>query len=345
MRKIIINLYDCVPGMKIAETIFNSYGAAVIAEDTIMDSHLISKLINLGIDKIKIFDQSSDILIASDSEIFKSQYEENVAIVKEMLYAISSGKNVNLQKVSYVSDSIVARMNENRDIMSCINQIRTADEYTYAHSINVSLLCMMIGKWLKYDRNTIKLLVQAGMLHDIGKANVDSKILNKPDILTTEEFDEVKKHPVYGYRILEKMKEVPDSIRKGVLMHHEREDGSGYPMGIRGDKIHDFAKIIAVADIYDAMTSNRKYKEKDSPFEVFEMMENRAFGLLDPRVLNAFLKNIAAYYVGDFVKLSTGDVGEIVYINPRHISQPVVRVRDEFIDLSEHHEIKITELI
>lgn len=345
MRKVFLSVYDCKPGMKMAETVFNNFGAVVVAENTIMDLHLIKKMINLGIEKIKIYDQSDNIIIANDSELFKSQYKENIEIVKNVLHDISMGRSIDLKTVSQVSDTIVARIDENRDIISCINQIGNADEYTYTHSINVSLLCMLIGKWMKYDGKKIKQIVQAGLLHDIGKASISPLILNKPDILTSEEFDEIKKHPVHGYRILEKMPGVPESVRIGVLMHHEREDGSGYPMGIRGGMIHDFAKIIAVADIYDAMTSNRKYREKDSPFEVFEMMENRAFGLLDPRVLSAFLTNISAYYIGDFVRLSTGDIGEIVYINSRHISQPVVKVRDEFIDLSSHLEIKIIELI
>lgn len=128
-------------------------------------------------------------------------------------------------------------------------------------------------------------------------------------------------------------------------MHHEREDGTGYPMGVKGPQIHDFAKIIAVADIYDAMTSVRIYRGRETPFDVFGLMENGVFGVLNPIIINVFLSNIASYYIGDLVLLTTGDIGEIIYINPRHISQPVVRVGGSYIDLTVERKIKIRELI
>jgi HD-GYP domain-containing protein (c-di-GMP phosphodiesterase class II) len=116
-------------------------------------------------------------------------------------------------------------------------------------------------------------------------------------------------------------------------------------MGVKGDQINHIAKIIAVADIYDAMTSNRIYKSKESPFEVFDMMENETFGYLDPKVVSAFLSNIASYYIGDFVKLNTGEIGEIVHINPRHISQPLVKAADRYIDLTMELDKKVVELL
>lgn len=345
MKKVFVSIDECKPGMRMAETIFNEYGAVIVAENTILDDHMINKIYRLGIIKVKVYDNTNDMIVVSGAELFKAQYNENVDIVKDLLHEISTGKNVDLKKVNEVSDSIVARINENRDIVSCINQIRTIDEYTYTHCVNVSLLCMLIGKWLKFDSTRIKALVQAGLLHDIGKGKVPQEILNKPGALTPEEFEEVKKHTIYGYSIAEGMPNLDEDIRMGVLMHHEREDGSGYPMGARGEQIPEFAKIIAVADIYDAMTSDRTYRGKGSPFEVFELMENKTFGVLDPRVTRAFLGNIASYYIGDFVKLSTGDVGEIIYINPRHISQPIVRVDNVYIDLTVDTRIRILELI
>ena len=204
---------------------------------------------------------------------------------------------------------------------------------------------MLIGKWLKYSPDMIKELLQAGLMHDVGKSKVPIEIINKPGALTSEEYEEIKKHPIYGYRILENIPNIHKDICMGVLMHHEREDGSGYPVGAKSSKIHHFAKIIAVADIYDAMTSKRSYKEREAPFKVFELMERHSFGVLDLNVMNAFLSNIAAYYIGDFVRLSNGDIGEIIYINPRQVSKPLIRTEKGYIDMVEDPELHILELI
>lgn len=345
MKKVFVSLDECIPGMQTAETIFNEYGAVIVAENTVLDRHIISKIENLGVIKIKVYDNMDNMIVVSGTELFRAQYNENVSSIKDMLHDISNGKDIDINKVNEVSDSIISRINENRDIIGCINQMRSADEYTYTHSVNVSLLCMLIGKWMRLDYSKVRKLVHAGFLHDIGKARVPSELLSKPGALTKDEFEEIKKHTIYGFKLAEAIPDMDDAILKGILMHHEREDGSGYPFGIKGPQIHEFGKIVAVADIYDAMTSNRAYRGKESPFEVFELMENDSFGILDPKVTSTFLNNIASYYIGDFVKLSTGDIGEIVYINPSHVSQPIVKADEIFIDLSHETGIKILELI
>lgn len=345
MKKIFISIDECKPGMQMAETIFNDYGAAIVAENTILDTHVINKIDRLGIIKIKVYDNTDDNIVVSGTEMFRAQYTENIDTMKDVLHDISVGKDLDIKKVNEVSNSIITRINENRDIVSCLNQMRSADEYTYTHCINVSLLCMLIGKWMKLDYYKVKDLVQAGLLHDIGKGMIPPEILNKPGALTNEEYAEIKKHTTYGYKLAEKIPNMNESILNGILMHHEREDGKGYPLNLKGNQINEFGKIVAVADIYDAMTSNRAYREKESPFDVFEMMENHAFGVLDQRVISAFLKNIGAYYIGDFVKINTGSIGEIIHINPMHISQPILRVDNEFIDLTVDKKIKILELI
>ncbi len=342
MRKILTKIDDCIPGMEIAETIYNDYGVAILSEKTILDTHLIKKLQNLNIDKIKIFEQ---FIPPNDSELFRIQHNANVDMVKNIFLDITLGEKISTEAVSSVSKSVINRIDENRDIVGCINSIRNVDEYTYSHSVNVSLLCMLIGKWLKFDVKKISQLVEAGLLHDVGKSKIPAAILNKPGKLSKEEFDEIKHHPVIGYRLLEEDKLFDEDVCKGVLMHHEREDGSGYPIGLKGNQIHQFAKIIAVADIYDAMTSTRIYREKESPFKVFELMEDHAFGFLDTIVVRTFLNNIAAYYLGDFVMLNTGEKAEIIYINSRHVSQPVVRSGEKYIDLSIEKSASIVELL
>ncbi|WP_010243204.1 HD-GYP domain-containing protein [Acetivibrio cellulolyticus] len=343
MKKLFINPFELVPGMKIAETILNDYGAIVISEGTILDDHLINKLGNLGLYRLQIF--VGDDVKVENPDSFTESYNESVSDYKKIISDIANGVDLNPTKIDNVVNSVLQRVEEKRDIVSCLNQIKSADEYTYTHSVNVSLISMLIGKWMKFEPERIKLLVQAGLLHDIGKTLVPLEILNKPGKLTQLEFAEMKKHTVYGYRILEKVPSISKDVLAAVLMHHEKEDGTGYPTGLGGDKINMLAKIVSVADIYDAMTSNRVYKDKESPFEVFQLIEENSIGTLNPIVVNAFLSNIAAYYIGDKVKLASGEIGEIVYINPRCVSKPIVKVDDKYIDMLTEKDVKIKEII
>lgn len=343
MGKSFVYLSDLVSGMKTAETILNEYGAIVISEGTVLDDNLIIKLKNMGVYRLQIFDEQH--VKVETNDVFQKRYDENVRKVKEVICDISNGKDLNSSKIDNLVDTVLERVEERSDIVSCLNQIRGADEYTYSHSVNVSLISMLIGRWMKLDKEKVRLLVQAGLLHDIGKTKVPLEVLNKPGKLTKEEFEEMKKHTVYGYRILEKIPNVSKDVLAAVLMHHEKEDGSGYPTGLSGEKINLFAKIVSVADIFDAMTSNRVYKEKESPFEVFKFMEEDSVGKLSPVVVNVLLNNIANYYIGDRVRLDDGNVGEIIYINPRCVSKPIVKVGERYIDMLVEKDVKIKEFV
>jgi len=345
MDKIFVSIEDCAPGMRTADKIYNKYWAVVVNENTILDDLIIMKLRQLGIESIRVFDEPEQQVHVNSKEIFNSNYDSNRKVVKDVLHEITLGKKLDFGKVKIIGNKICDKKIEKRNIIDCLNQVRDIDEYTYSHSVNVSLITMLIAKWLKFDDKKTALVVQAGLLHDIGKSQISDTILNKAGSLNEEEFAEIKKHPLYGYRIASDIGDIDKSVMLGILMHHEREDGSGYPLSAKGGQIHEFAKIIAVADIYDAMTSSRIYKEKQSPFEVFKHMEEQSFGLLDQKVVKAFLSNIAAYYIGDSVQLSDGSIGEIVYINPRNVSKPVIRVNDVFYDLLREPQLKILSII
>ena len=167
----------------------------------------------------------------------------------------------------------------------------------------------------------------------------------KPGRLTPEEFEEVKRHTIYGYEMLENVKGATGNIKYSVLMHHEKIDGSGYPTGASEDAIPLFPKIIAIADIYDAMTSNRAYRSRMCPFEVIKSFEMQSFGKLDTKTLTIFMKNIANSYLGDFIELNTGEICEIVFINPVRVGQPIVRFGNEFIDLSRDNRKRYIKAI
>jgi len=350
-KKIKMDIDACKPRMVMAETIYSDYGAVIVWENTVLDKLTINRLKIFGIEKIWVYEydesdeEPEESKPRSETEVFSDSYENDTEQFKTILYDLSAGKNVSIEKTVQIADSIYAKKDQRRKIIECITQMRKVDEYTYYHSINVSMLAMLIGKWLRLRPEDNHLLVQAGLLHDIGKSRIPAAIINKPGKLSDEELDEMKKHSEYGYYIVQYMEGIDRRVQEAILYHHEREDGSGYPIGLKGEQIPLFAKVLAIADTFDAMTADRAYKMKNTPFEVFQLMQNDCFGYLDTIILNTFLSNISHYYIGSKVRLNDGRIAEIVYINSQQYGKPVIKIGDEYIDLMAAKGLKIEELI
>lgn len=211
-------------------------------------------------------------------------------------------------------------------IMQCLNGIRNVDRYLYTHSTNVALLNGIIGKWLGLDEVEIAALVKIGLVHDIGKLKIPTEILNKPGRLTPEEFDLIKQHPILGYDMLKRSGETNMLVMRGVLQHHERMNGKGYPNAISSEEITYYARITAVSDVYDAMVARRAYKSAHSPFEVFEQFAQGRYSDLDIEIVNVFLKHMPIELLGKAVLLSDGSVGTLAFINPNSFEFPLVSI-------------------
>ncbi len=333
----------CEPGMVVSSDIVNEYGAVILYRDSVLDEHAIAKLSKLGIEYVQIYREYE--LKEKKQAVIEAQYNNCVQDFKQVVWDISCGRSVDMQLVQDISRGLTNQFDSINDVVSCLNKVRAVDEYTYTHSMNVSLLCSLLGSWLNLDTLKVKQLTYCGLMHDIGKSKIPHEILNKPDALTPKEFEEIKKHPVTGYKLLDKNIAVSKDIAAGVLMHHEREDGSGYPLALKSGQIHFFAKVVAVADVYDAMTSNRIYKRRLPPFDVLEMFESEYLTKCDASIMLTFLRRISSYYIGTQVKLNNGKKGEIIYINPNRISRPLVKVGDQILDLSYNMELRITEMV
>lgn len=229
--------------------------------------------------------------------------------------------------VENISDSVY-----NSDlsiILECINNIRKREDYLYTHSTNVATMNGLIGKWLGMSAFDIDRLIRTGLVHDIGKLKISPAIMNKPAKLTTEEYEEVKKHSEYSYQILVDSGMTDQQILGGVLFHHERNNGTGYPEGLKGQQIPLFAKITAVSDVYDAMVSKRPYKESHSPLEILAEFSRSRYSDLDMHIIEAFLENIPKHFMGKRGLLSDGRVCRITYMNPNDFEFPIVLVDDK----------------
>lgn len=211
-------------------------------------------------------------------------------------------------------------------IMQCINGMRDTDKYLYAHSLNVGFLNGLIAQWCGFDKEMTDKAIKAGVLHDIGKTKLPSSILEKPGKLTALEYEIVKSHPELGYDMLISSGETDKDILDGVLHHHERLNGRGYPGRVKMDDISPIARITAVSDVYDAMTSKRPYRDAISPFVVLQELDTDAFSELDMRYVRKIMENMPNELLGRSVLLSNGAVAKVEYIDRRHLAYPIVSI-------------------
>lgn len=240
---------------------------------------------------------------------------------------LSDGGTVNKEELLSKTISLVGPKQTTLDVFDMLHNMRQVNDSTYAHSLNVAIISRIIGKWLHFSNEELDTLTLAGLLHDIGKTKIPDEVLNKDGKLTDEEFQMIRNHPKYGYDIL-KSQPLNSHIKKAALMHHERCDGSGYPMGLTMEEIDDYALIIAIADVYDAMTAARSYRAPLCPFEVIAEFEKDGLQKYKPKYILTFLENIANAYQNNRVMLSDGTSARIVLLNHRRLSRPLVQLDD-----------------
>lgn len=275
---------------------------------------------------------------------FQKSYNQSAEEIIELIKYISDGHNVDVEKAYQIPKLILQDVGTPSNLFAYLNQIELLDNHTYGHCINVSLICSAICQWLNLQKDIAKGIIVSGLLHDIGKRYIDEKILNKPSLLTLDEWEKIKIHTIWGYRIL-KNANAPNMACMGALFHHEREDGNGYPLGLTGSRIPLTSKIIAVADVYDAMTSHRPYRSKICPFKVIEELKHEFFNSLDLKILIPFLIRVAECYVGETVRLSDGRVGQIAVINASHPAQPLIHTDDGVINLINEAGVEIEAIL
>lgn len=376
MKKKKILTSNLKPSMITAEAVYNFANHLIISSNTALTTDIIEKLKYYSVRSVKIFIPEEGEILSSEQSAnaqttlsetssvkenpemtyfekiqaspefkeFEHQYDISINDFKIELndIIIKSSDDIIDTMLSQV-DSIFSKARNPLHLIDMMQCMRSYDDLTYAHSVNVALICNIIGRWLKLSDNDLSTLITAGLLHDIGKLKISTDIIKKPGKLTDEEFQQIRNHTIYGYEIL-KTKNLDERVLNGALQHHERYNGKGYPHKLSGSEIDFFASIIAVADVFDAMTSDRSYRKGICPFYVLEQME-REKDTYEPSVLHTFVRHTAEAYVNNEVMLSTGEKGRVVLLNPSFLSRPVVVTKDNSYDLSKISDIQITALI
>lgn len=262
--------------------------------------------------------------VAEETERAKTIVGKSKRAVMKMFGEARLGRVVEAADVAPLVDEISASVARNPSALINVARLKNKDEYTYMHSVAVCALMVNLARTLELNEVLVRELGLAGMLHDIGKMAVPDPVLNKPGKLTDEEYAVVREHPQRGYDLLVRAEDAPAIAAEVVLHHHEKFDGTGYPHGLKGEEISLHARMGAICDVYDAITSNRPYKDGWAPAEsIARMLEWE--GHFDPKLLDAFVRSIGIYPVGTLVRLRSNRLGLIIAENRREPTHPKVK--------------------
>ncbi|WMJ78105.1 MULTISPECIES: HD-GYP domain-containing protein [unclassified Sedimentibacter] len=322
------------PGMILAKDIYlhnnNNFYALLLTKGQVLNNSYIKKIHYHDIDGAYIESIGFED-IEVDSYIDDNLKSESLSQIKDVYYEfkMSSGKinDLTIKRLSSIVDTLISEILCKDDLTYNVIDFKNFDSYTYHHCLNVAVLSISTGISIGLSESELHDLGLAGLLHDIGKMSIPVEILNKPGKLTDEEFELIKTHPVSALKFLENM--VSYKVLRAIESHHEKLDGTGYPYGKKADNISYYAKILAVCDVYDALTSDRSYRKSAFPNEVIEYIMGCADTHFDYEILNHFIRIIVAYPIGTFVKLSNGKLAVVVKNYRENILRPIVRIIDD----------------
>lgn len=351
-KKVSLKINDIRPGMRLAEEIrYNNL--LILPSGSLITQILLDRLRDRYFQQVITVYCDEDVTKKDSNEINEEKTIEKIRknfnkISQDIEHAfnnINSATMIDIKEVRNFASKIQDYLYSPSNVVKNIVLHGSGDDAIYKHSANVAALSSLLGKWIGLDEKEINLLTYAAILHDLGKTKIDKNILNKVEALTNKEISKLKSHPTIGYDFVKNVPYLHSSVSFGILMHHERMDGSGYPMGLKGPRIHQFGKIIAIADVFDAVNSNRVYKKRKDPFKALDTIQKESLLKLDYEYSKIFIEHIMTYYIGEKVLLSDGRIGQILQININNLSSPLIVCNNDFIDLNLEKKLRIENLV
>lgn len=352
---------DVTPGVRITHDVFTTQGNLLFPKGKTVMPKDIEILRAFLIEEINNGKTPKEEIIASAAESnasneigakvkalqkvlsFEKDYEKMITLLKNVFRNITAIEipilelRVQLEKLLQYSREY--------NVLTFYPKGMNKQDYWYHNAVLTGLTSYKIAKWLGLPANEGMQVAFAGLFHDIGNAKIDLDILQKPSTLTSTEVEEIRRHTMYGYELLKNVKGISEGVRLAALQHHEKVDGSGYPLRLQADQIHIYAKIVGVADIFHAMTLSKTYSQAQSPYLVLEQIDSEAFGKLDPKIVTTFISKVTQFHNGTMVRLSNGLIGEIIFSDRSHPTRPLVSVDGSIYNLIEKRQLFIQEII
>ena len=352
-------------GILLKEDVYGKTMYPIVRKDTEISLEHIEVLHAFGVKRVKVEErvtqkdipESEKALSMNAEEVLdnipvsmyqlRKEYNEAVRSYKREFGHWRSGQRPDVPKVRAIIIPLLERFIRQKQMLPLLNDFPNPEEYIYHHSVAVGILSAAISIQMDYDKGDALQIGLAGVLADCGMAKISSSILEKTAFLTKEEYSEVKKHTLFSVKMIQDTPLLRQDMKIAILQHHERLDGSGYPRGEKMGTISIFSQILAVADVFHAMTSERLYRVKHSPYKVIEMIKEEEFGKFDIKVVEALHKLVGNLSIGTRVKLTDGEVGEIMFIHRDNPLRPMIKKESDgvILDLTAHRGIAISKII
>lgn len=318
-----IPVSELKPGTKLAKDVYLNDGRLLLLSGFVIKSRYIRKLELLEVPFVFIEEGE---IISLDMISEEKVYSEAFNTIKSVLSSVRDGKEIDIPAVKDTVNDIVQKVINNESVFIQLTGIRDIDNYTFLHSVDVCIYSVITGRNLGLSKEELTELGIGAVLHDIGKCKIPLEILMKPGKLTEEEFHVMRLHSIHGHEIINNTSGLSKRIANIACQHHEKWDGTGYPLGLSNYQIDKFARIVTVADIYDALTADRVYKKKDLPHEAAEYISCYSSILLDPDITNVFMRHMAFYPEGSIVLLNSGEIGSVIEAGKHTSLRPKVRI-------------------
>ncbi|TQR20011.1 HD-GYP domain-containing protein [Psychrobacillus vulpis] len=361
------NLEELRLGSVIAEDILVNTKTPIIRKDTKVTRDHIQVLRAFNINKVPIaldnvfnrteeelnklndekMDKRIEEVLPLNNGNFEKQYNEAVNNYHKEFISWELGTKVDVAKLRNIIMPLVERVTTERQVIFHLNDYSSIEKYSAHHSIAVGIISGALAKKMGYPTGQIIQIATAGLMADVGMAKVESKIREKKTYLTESDFSEIKKHTIHSFQMVKDSPLLKPEMKLAIFQHHERLDGSGYPKGDKMDSISIYSQIIAVADVYHAMTSERIYRAKSSSFKVLEMIREEEFGKYNIEVVNALISLAGALPISTRVRLSNGEVGEVVFLHRDSPMRPMIRLIEtgQIVDLAAKRSLYIENVL
>ncbi len=337
-QKIILPISDCLPGMIIMQPIIDiETGNIIVAKDSELTRNILERIKYFRHTEIWVKVPSEENIWTVDKKTLK-KYIEYAHTLEKVFGKFDKNTQVAIREIKELAKSILANFNYDFELLGCVSLMKNLQKDIYVHSMNVTFLAVLTARWCGLS-NKLEQVILSGLLHDIGKINMPKELLYFRDNFSVEQALEYKRHPIYGYEKIKDFEEIDREISRAVLGHHERCDGSGYPLNLTAEDITMLTRMLGIVDEYERLRKSYHI------FDIVRILKSESIKKFDINILTKFCDNIMSYYIGAYIRLSTSEEAEVVFIHPHCLHRPIVKVKDTYLDLYNNPNIRIEEVL